>query len=74
MKKLFFPFVTVAFIFLALTTVGCTDKEAEAEITRLVERNASLQHTADSLQHTLDSLNAYSDSVKNSLQKLDMGL
>lgn len=53
---------------------GCADKEAEAEISRLTEKNAALERTADSLQHRLDSLNAYGDSVKKSLQKLDMGL
>lgn len=73
LKKICAP-LSALFILFALTSMGCSNKEAEAEINRLVEKNAGLQRTADSLQHTLDSLNAYGDSVKKSLQKLDMHL
>lgn len=74
LKKICVSLSTLTFILFALAFAGCADKEAEAEMARLTEKNASLQHTADSLQHTLDSLNAYSDSVKKSLQSLDMGI
>lgn len=64
---------SLTFILLALAFIGCSDKQAEAEIARLTQENATLQNSADSLQHTLDSLNRYADSVKKSLEKLDMG-
>lgn len=71
LKKICAP-LSALFILFALASMGCSNKEAEAEIARLTEKNAGLQHSVDSLQHTLDSLNAYGDSVKKSLQKLDM--
>jgi len=74
MTKLLNVIFSVFAILFIVSFVGCSDKEAEAEICRLEQTNAGLQHTVDSLQHTLDSLNAYGDSVKNSLQKLDMHL
>ena len=74
LKKICAPLSTLTFILFALTAVGCSDKEAEAEIARLTQENAALQNSADSLQHTLDSLNRYADSVKKSLDKLDMGI
>lgn len=74
LKKICASLSALTFILFAANLIGCADKEAEAEINRLVEKNAGLQRTADSLQHTLDSLNAYGDSVKKSLQKLDMHL
>lgn len=73
LKKICAPLFTLSFILSAFTFMGCSDKEAEAEIGRLTQENASMQHSIDSLQHTLDSLNAYADSVKKSLDKLDMG-
>ena len=51
---------------------ACTDEAAKAEIERLSQENAALLKTADSLQRNLDSLTAYGDSVKKSLEKLDM--
>lgn len=66
-------FILVALLS-ALTFVGCTNKEAEVEISRLQAENETLTQAVNSLQHTLDSLNAYSDSVKKSLSKLDMGI
>ena len=41
---------------------------------RLKAENAVLQGKVDSLQKKLDSLTAYGDSVKKSLEKLDMHL
>lgn len=70
----FYSLLSLIFILMAFSFMGCADKEAQAEITRLKQNNASLQHSVDSLQHTLDSLNVYGDSVKKSLQKLDMHL
>lgn len=74
LNKICAPLSTLTFILFALTAMGCSDKEAEAEIDRLTQENASLQKTADSLQTNLDSLNRYADSVKKSLDKLDMGI
>ena len=50
------------------------DEAAEAEMNRLKAENAVLQGQVDSLQKNLDSLTAYGDSVKKSLEKLDMHL
>ena len=51
---------------------ACSDEAAEAEINRLTQENTLLQGKVDSLQKNLDSLTAYGDSVKKSLEKLDM--
>lgn len=73
-KNMSWSFAAIAAAFLCITMfAGCSDKEAQAEIDKLTQENAQLQHTVDSLQHNLDSLKAYSDSVKTSLKKLDMG-
>ena len=61
-------------VFAAFLLLGCTDEAAEAEINRLTQENAELSKAVDSLQKNLDSLTAYGDSVKKSLQKLDMHL
>ncbi|WP_407456754.1 hypothetical protein [Fibrobacter sp.] len=59
-------------VFAVFALSSCADKEAEAEISRLAKENAELSKTVDSLQKNLDSLTAYGDSVKKSLEKLDM--
>lgn len=70
--------VTLSAIFFALLSAfslsACTDEAAEAEMNRLKAENAVLQGQVDSLQRNLDSLTAYGDSVKKSLEKLDMHL
>ena len=70
-------FVTLSAIVFSVFAVfsfsGCTtDEAAEAEMNRLKAENAVLQGQVDSLQKNLDSLTAYGDSVKKSLEKLDM--
>lgn len=68
--------ITLSAILFALLAVfslsACTDEAAEAEMNRLKGENAVLQGQVDSLQKSLDSLTAYGDSVKKSLEKLDM--
>ena len=65
----------ILFAFLAFFSLSaCTDEAAEAEMNRLKDENAVLQGQVDSLQKSLDSLTAYGDSVKKSLEKLDMHL
>lgn len=65
----------ILFAFLAVFSLSaCTDEAAEAEMNRLKDENSVLQGQVDSLQKNLDSLNAYNDSVKKSLEKLDMHL
>jgi peptidoglycan hydrolase CwlO-like protein len=68
---LFAILLTAVFIF---SFSACTDEAAEAEMNRLKAENAVLQGQVDSLQKNLDSLTAYGDSVKKSLEKLDMHL
>lgn len=64
-----------AALFLAFFALcSCTDEAAQAEMNRLAQENAVLLNKVDSLQKNLDSLTAYGDSVKKSLEKLDMGL
>lgn len=74
MKK----FVTLSatlFALLALFSLSsCADEAAQAEMQRLAQENAILLNKVDSLQKHLDSLTAYGDSVKKSLEKLDMHL
>jgi peptidoglycan hydrolase CwlO-like protein len=64
--------VIISTLLAAFVLSSCADKEAEAEISRLAKENAELSKTVDSLQKNLDSLTAYGDSVKKSLEKLDM--
>ena len=68
--------ITLSAILFALLAVfslsACTDEAADAEMNRLKGENAVLQGQVDSLQKSLDSLTAYGDSVKKSLEKLDM--
>ena len=70
--------ITLSAILLAVLGVfslsACTDEAAVAEINRLKAENVMLQGQVDSLQKDLDSLTAYGDSVKKSLEKLDMHL
>ena len=51
---------------------ACSDDAALSEIKRLAQENAKLLNTVDSLKKNLDSLAVYGDSVKKSLEKLDM--
>ena len=71
-------FVTLSTILLAVlgafSLSACTDEAAVAEINRLKAENVMLQGQVDSLQKDLDALTAYGDSVKKSLEKLDMHL
>ena len=68
---LFAILLAAVFIF---SLSACADEAAEAEMNRLKAENAVLQGQVDSLQKNLDSLTAYGDSVKKSLEKLDMHL
>ncbi len=66
----------LVFIVLALCAVvtACTDEQALAEIDKLKTENEMLRYQADSLENTLKALNAHGDSVRKSLESLDMGL
>ena len=70
--------ITLSVILLAVfaffSLSACTDEAAEAEMNRFKAENTALQGQVDSLQKNLDSLTAYGDSVKKSLEKLDMHL
>ena len=59
-------------VFALFSLSGCADEASLKEISRLEDENAVLQGQLDSLQKSLDSITAYGDSVKKSLQKLDM--
>ena len=59
-------------VFALFSLSDCADEASLNEITRLEGENAVLQGKVDSLQKSLDSLTAYGDSVKKSLEKLDM--
>jgi outer membrane murein-binding lipoprotein Lpp len=59
-------------VFAVFTLSGCTDEATLAEMNRLAQENAKLLNTVDSLKKNLDSLTVYNDSVKKSLEKLDM--
>ena len=59
-------------VFAVFTLTGCTDEATLNEMNRLAGENAQLLNKVDSLQKTLDSITAYGDSVKKSLEKLDM--
>lgn len=61
-------------VFAVFTLSGCTDEATLAEMNRLARENAILLNKVDSLKKNLDSLTAYGDSVKKSLEKLDMHL
>ena len=70
--------ITLSAILLAVLAFfslsACSNEAAEIEMNRLKAENAALQGQADSLLKHLDSLTAYGDSVKKSLEKLDMHL
>ncbi len=70
LMKRFFTLSATILSFFAIS--ACTDEAAEAEMKSLAQENAALSSRVDSLQKTLDSLTAYGDSVKKSLEKLDM--
>ena len=59
-------------VFSVFSLSGCTDEATLAEMNRLAQENAILLNKVDSLKKNLDSLTAYGDSVKKSLEKLDM--
>lgn len=73
LKKICASLSVLTFILFAANLTGCSDKEAEAEIARLTQENATLQKGVDSLQQKLDSLNDSAEAVKKTLDKLDMG-
>ena len=64
--------VIIASALSVFSLLGCADEAAENEMNRLAKENAELSETVVRLQKTLDSLTAYGDSVKKSLEKLDM--
>ena len=64
--------LAVLFVLVSVSLSACADEAARNEIDRLAQENAELSGTVDSLQKILDSLTVYGDSVKKSLQKLDM--
>ena len=72
MKKKITLSVTIASALSVFALLGCADEAAENEMNRLAKENAELSETVVRLQKTLDSLTAYGDSVKKSLEKLDM--
>ena len=72
MKRLITLSEILLSVFAVFTLSGCTDEATLAEMNRLAGENALLLNKVDSLQKTLDSITAYGDSVKKSLQKLDM--
>jgi peptidoglycan hydrolase CwlO-like protein len=74
MKEKFMLSAILFAVLAAFSLSACTDEAAEAEMNRLKAENAMLQGQVDSLQKNLDSLTAYGDSVKKSLEKLDMHL
>ncbi|WP_297698498.1 hypothetical protein [uncultured Fibrobacter sp.] len=74
MKEKFTLSAILFAVLAAFSLSACTDEAAEAEMNRLKAENAMLQGQVDSLQKNLDSLAAYGDSVKKSLEKLDMHL
>ena len=51
---------------------ACSNSEAEAEIARLKQENATLQSEIKTLQGTLDSVKAKSDSIYKNLSDMDM--
>ena len=59
-------------VFAVFSLSVCTDEATLNEINRLAQENAKLLYTVDSLKKSLYSLTAYGDSVKKSLEKLDM--
>ena len=74
MKEKFTLSAILFAVLAAFSLSACTDEATEAEMNRLKAENAMLQGQVDSLQKNLDSLTAYGDSVKKSLEKLDMHL
>ncbi len=74
MKEKFTLSAILFAVLAAFSLSACTDEAAESEMNRLKAENAMLQGQVDSLQKNLDSLTAYGDSVKKSLEKLDMHL
>ena len=74
MKEKFTLSAILFAVLAAFSLSACTDEAAEAEMNLLKAENAMLQGQVDSLQKNLDSLTAYGDSVKKSLEKLDMHL
>ena len=72
MKKEITLSVIIASALSVFSLLGCADEAAENEMNRLAKENAELSETVVRLQKTLDSLTAYGDSVKKSLEKLDM--
>lgn len=70
MSKLLF----VSVLFAAFTFCSCSDEQAQMEISRLQVENDGLRAQIDSLESVLTVKQAQGDSVKKSLEKLDMGI
>ena len=64
----------VSSVSLLAALTGCTDEQKQMEISKLKAENEYLQCQADSLQKALHIKKAREDSVKKSLESLDMGL
>ena len=61
-------------VFLAVFSLcSCSDEQAQVEISRLQVENDGLRAQIDSLESVLTVKQARGDSVKKSLEKLDMG-
>lgn len=64
----------VSALFAAFALCSCSDEQAQMEISRLQVENEGLRAQIDSLESVLTVKQAQGDSVKKSLEKLDMGI
>ncbi|SHK38306.1 hypothetical protein [Fibrobacter sp. UWEL] len=70
-----FSKILLAFALLSLFAFcSCSDEQAQMEISRLQAENEGLRAQIDSLESVLTTKQAQGDSVKKSLQSLDMGI
>ena len=61
-------------VFLLIVLTGCSDEQFQMEVAKLKTENEYLQFQVDSLQKALQVKRAQEDSVRKSLESLDMGL
>lgn len=61
-------------VFLLTVLTGCSDEQFQMEVAKLKTENEYLQFQVDSLQKALQVKRAQEDSVRKSLESLDMGL
>lgn len=64
----------VSALFAAFALSSCSDEQTQLEISRLQAENDGLRAQIDSLESVLTVKQAQGDSVKKSLEKLDMGI